>query len=105
MKKQLKKLNMNTICIVKKNFKIVLGLAALGRIFDAIKNTLQALVQVLVRFSNLAHVAEQIARQDEKALFLHKTFLGALGLLVGHLGVIKFAVPRLALTLEKPSLT
>ena len=85
------------VIVVKQPGKAALGLAALGGAFNVTENRLQRLVQVLVPSRPGADVAEQLAGQDEEALFLHQPLPGLLGLLVGQLGVVKIGIPGLDL--------
>ena len=54
---------------------------------------LQRFVQVVILIRTSKDIAEQLRRQDEKALFRHQPFSGRLRTSVGHLGVIKVLVP------------
>ena len=83
--------------IVKQPRKLPLGLGAFRGFLDMAENGFQRFVEVLVRLTTGKNVAEQLARQDEKALFLHQALPRRFRLRVGHFGVVKAVIPRLDL--------
>ena len=83
--------------VVKQSRKLPLGFGAFRGFLDMAENGLQRFVEVFVRLTTGKNIAKQLARQDEKALFLHQALTRRFRLRVGHFGVVKTVIARLDL--------
>ena len=85
--------------IVKQPFEGVLALAPLCGIFDIVKDALKRFIERLTLRRPCADVAEQLGRQNEKALLFDKVMAGLFRFFIGQTGVIKIKAARPALSL------
>ena len=81
--------------IVEQPFEGVLALAPLCRIFDIMKDAFERFIERLILRRPCADVAEQLGRQNEKALLFDKVMAGLLCFFVGQTGIIKIGIARL----------
>ena len=85
------------IKVVKQPRKLPLGFGTFRGFLDMAKNGLQRFVEVFIRLTAGKDIAEQFARQDEKALFLHQALPRRFRLRIGHFGIVKAVIARLDL--------
>ena len=83
--------------VVEQPCKLSLGFGAFRGFLDMAENGLQRFVEVFVRLTTGKDIAKQLARQDEKALFLHQALPRRFRLRIGHSGIIKAVIARLDL--------
>ena len=83
--------------VVKQSRELPLGFGAFRGFLDMAENGLQRFVEVFIRLTTGKDIAKQLARQDEKALFLHQALTRRFRLRVGHSGVVKAVIARLDL--------
>ena len=85
--------------VVEQAFQVGLALRAHGGVFYVVEYPLQRLVQVIVVLGVGQHIAEKLAGQDEKALFLDQVLKEFLGLAVRKGGVVEQQVAGIPLAL------
>ena len=83
------------IIVVKQTCKAALRLAALGGFLNMAENCLQGFVQVFILGCVIPDIAEQLAGQDEKALFFHQSGPRFFSLAVRHIGIMEIRIPRI----------
>ena len=85
------------IDVRKKAFEVVLALRAYGRGFYGLESIVEGYIEVRVILGVLAHIAEQLRGQYEKALFVNQLRTSSLGICVRKLGIVKIRDPGIGL--------
>lgn len=85
------------IDVRKKAFEVVLALRAYGRGFYGLESIVEGYIEVRVILGVLAHIAEQLRGQYEKALFVNQLRTSSLGIRVRKLGIVKIRDPGIGL--------
>src|SRR5262249_47464298 len=83
--------------VVEQTLEVVFAVCPKSRPLNVAKDLLQGLVQVRVALSSRTDVDEQVVRQDEETLLLHRRLPTELGDLVGEMRVFKFGAASLPL--------
>ena len=82
--------------VVEQALQVVLAVRGARRALDVAKDALKRLVQILVGRGPLAHVYEELAREDVETLFGHSLLAPELGLSVGQIRRIRNQAFRLS---------
>lgn len=81
----------------EKTTDVSLGGGADSRGLDGVEDAGEGLVEVVVVFGTLAHIAKQLAGEDEIAFLGHNLVFGGQGIVVGQLGIGEVGLASLML--------